>query len=135
MSTQNKLPGNFKKLMALLTKTGLQGRRHAIVWDYSNGRTESSKELTSPEIARIIRDLENGFKELDRSDIMRKKIISQAHEMGWELSGHKADMARINDWCQKFGFLHKPLNQYSYTELPALVSQFDSVYRSFLKAI
>jgi hypothetical protein len=135
MSVSNKLPKNFKLLMALLTKTGLQGRRHAIVWDYSNGRTESSKELTDPETNRIIHDLEKGFKELDRSDIMRKKIISQAHEMAWELPGHKADMARINDWCVKFGYLHKPLNQYKYTELPALVTQFDSVYRSFLKAI
>jgi len=129
------LPRNFKKLMALLTKTGLQGRRHAIVWDYSSGRTESSKELTDPETDRLIRDLEKGFKELDRSDIMRKKIISQAHEMGWELPGRKADMARINAWCQKSGYLHKPLNHYTYSELPGLVTQFDNVYKSFLKAI
>lgn len=135
MKTQNQQPKDFKKLMALLTKTGLQGRRHAIVWDYSQGRTESSKELTNPEIKQIIRDLEKGFKELDRSDIMRKKIISQAHEMGWELTGRRADMARINAWCEKFGYLHKSLNSYTYTELPALVTQFDNMYKSFLKAI
>lgn len=135
MSTQSKLPGNFKQLMAMLTKTNLQGRRHAIVWDYSKGRTESSKELTYSEINDIIRDLEKGFKELDRADKMRKKIISQAHEMGWELTGHKADMARINAWCEKFGYLHKPLNNYSYTELPLLVTQFESVYTSFIEAI
>jgi hypothetical protein len=135
MSTKNQLPKNFKKLMALLTKSNLQGRRHAIVWDYSNGRTESSRELSDPETNRIIRDLERGFKELDRCDTMRKKIISQAHEMGWELAGHRADMARINAWCLKFGYLHKSLNQYSYAELPALLTQFDSVYKSFLAAI
>jgi hypothetical protein len=132
---KTKLPGNFKKLMALLTKAGLQGRRHAIVWDYSSCRTESSKELTDQETNRLIRDLEKGFKELDRCDVMRKKIISQAHEMGWELTGHKADMARIEAWCIKSGYLHKGLNKYTYAELPGLVSQFDSVYQSFMKAL
>jgi hypothetical protein len=134
MATQN-LPKDFKKLMALLTKTGLQGRRHAIVWDYSNQRTESSRELTDPETRKLIRDLERGFSELERADVMRKKIISQAHEMGWELPGHRADMARINAWCVKFGYLHKPINGYTYAELPALVTQFENMYQSFLRSI
>ncbi len=121
--------------MSLLTKANLQGRRHAIVFDYSGGRTESSRELTDPEIMRLIRDLEKGFKELDRADKMRKKIISQAHEMGWELPSGKIDMDMINAWCVKYGFKHKPLNSYSYKELPVLVTQFDNMYNDYLKAI
>jgi hypothetical protein len=135
MGTAPKLPRDFKKLMSLLTKANLQGRRHAIVWDYSNGRTESSKELTDPEILRLIRDLKKGFKELDRADQMRKKIISQAHEMGWEHPGNKIDMAMLNTWCVKYGYLHKPLNSYSYKELPKLVTQFDNMYNDFLEGI
>lgn len=135
MSTKQSLPSNFRHMMKLLTEAGLQGRRHAYSYDYSNGRTESSKELTWLEIDRIIRDLEHDFKQFDQANTMRRKIISMAHEMDWEFPGHKADMARISAWCEKFGYLHKPLNKYSYKELPRLVTQFESVYNTFLEAI
>jgi hypothetical protein len=130
----------FKRLMALLTKTGLQGRRHAICWDYSKGRTESSKELTDREMLSVIDALEKGFKELDRCDQMRKKIISMAHEMGWNYAvagmiKPKADMKRIDDWCIKFGMFHKRLNGHNYGELVRLVSQFETFYKSFLERL
>jgi hypothetical protein len=132
---KEKLPRQFKRMMQLLTMRNLQGRRHAIVWDYSNGRTESSKELTDPEVLKIIHDLERGFSELDRTDKMRKKIISQGHEMGWEYPGGKIDIDRLNAWCVKFGYLHKALNKYAYAELPALVTQFEAVYNSFIESL
>ena len=133
-------PRNFGKMMGLLTKLNLQGRRHAIVWDYSRGRTESSKELSYTEINAIIKALEAGFTELGRCDIMRKKIISMAREMGWEVYSQQrqktvADMERIEAWCIKFGYLHKGLNKYTYTELPKLVTQFEAMYTGFLNDI
>lgn len=135
----------FKRMMALLTKTKLQGRRHAICWDYSKGRTESSKDLTNAEMLNIIHDLEKGFKELDRCDFMRKKIISMAHEMGWSLipnpspkekgahGKRKIDMARIDEWCLKY--TGKKLNSHNYTELVKVVSQFTIVYEKFIKQL
>ena len=126
----------FKKMMLLLTRHKLQGRRHAICWHYSKGRTESSKELINAEVLQIINDLEDKFKEFDSADKMRKKIISMAHEMGWQLPASglrpKADMQRIDAWTAKYGYLHKALNSYEYTELPVLVTQFESFYKSYL---
>ena len=133
----------FKHLMAMLTKTKLQGRRHAICWEYSNGRTESSKELSNTEMLTIIHDLEKGFKELDRCDVMRKKIISMAHEMGWRVKSQdvrsksqdikpKIDIQRVDNWCVKYGAYHKGLNAHNYTELVHLLSQFEQFYQSFL---
>lgn len=74
----------------------------------------------------------------ERASNMRKKIIALAHQMGWSSyhpdSGKKiADMPRINAWCSKYGYLHKELNNYRLTELPKLVTQFDNLYKSFLK--
>jgi hypothetical protein len=74
----------------------------------------------------------------ERANPMRKKIIALAHQMGWSTyhpdSGKKiADMPRINAWCSKYGYLHKALNAYTIEELPKLVTQFDNLYKSFLK--
>lgn len=141
----NRDPKIFKYLMALLTKTGMQGRRHAICYDYSKGRTESSKDLDNTEMLAIINDLEKGFKELDRSDLMRKKIISMAHEMGWSLSPTlskgdgvpkmRIDIKRIDAWCVKYGQFNKGFNAHSYLELTMLVTQFENYYKSFLKSL
>lgn len=123
----------FKHLMAMLTKTGLQGRRHAIAYDFSKGRTESSRELTDGEMLDIIHALEAGFKELDREDLMRKRIISMAHELDWRLPDGKIDMKRLDNWCVAYGSFKKKLNAHKYMELIKLVSQFDKMYLKFIK--
>jgi hypothetical protein len=73
-----------------------------------------------------------------QANTMRKKIIALAHQMGWSKihpgSGNKiADMQRIDEWCNKYGYLHKRLNQYTIEELPKLVTQYQNLYNSFLK--
>jgi hypothetical protein len=132
----------FKRMMALLTQTNLQGRRHAICWEVSQQRTESSRDLTNSEIMQVIEKLEKGFKELDRADVMRKKIISMAHEMGWILSPalskgegakRKIDMPRIDAWCIKY--TGKKLNGHNAKELANVVSQFTIMYQKFIKAL
>jgi hypothetical protein len=55
--------------------------------------------------------------------------------MKWELPGGKADMARINAWCMKYGQYKKELNKHNEKELAHLVTQFESAYKSFLKGI
>lgn len=71
----------------------------------------------------------------DPSDLMRKKIISMAKTMRWLVEGtEKADMARIDAWCIKYGKFHKALNNHSHKELTELVSQFQNgLLRSYLK--
>jgi hypothetical protein len=81
------------------------------------------------------------------TDRMRNKILSMAHEMGWNLTPGpspqerggmqkpKIDMAHVNAWCTRHGYLHKPLDDYTHSELPKLVSQFEEVYKSYLKAV
>lgn len=132
-----------RKIYALLRNAGLnEGDKKELVMSFTRQRTEHSSEMSFREADELIKWLESRFSQLDRADRMRKKIISMAREMGWEcspasLKGAKplADMQRINQWCTRFGYLHKPLNDYKYKELPALVTQFEQVYRSFLKAI
>ncbi|WP_145859076.1 hypothetical protein [Pedobacter suwonensis] len=67
---------------------------------------------------------------------MQRKILSMAHEKGWKLPGGKINMAKVNGWCMKYGVpVHKPFNDYTVAELPALVTQFEKMYAKHLNAI
>ena len=110
----------------------------------TGGRTESSKELHYNEAADLIKQLQamQGKVEwqVKEGNTQRRKIIAIAYNMGWEIPNPqggkpKADMKRINDWCIKFGFGKKTLNDYTTKELPTLVSVFEKVYKEFLNSI
>ncbi len=112
---------------------------------FSNNRTNRTSQLGVLECDALIRHLATGLgqrvaaptsEQEDESDRMRRKILSLAHEMRWELPGtSKVDMARVNAWCQGFGFKKFHLNQYSHAELTKLVSQFKIVYSKYLKEL
>ncbi len=159
-----------KQLHVLLTQTGMMDAKPYLVESFTNGRSQSSKDMshyeaielvkhlkgilsqqkyktantattgTNTEITHIANAMPTVSKKTDkeRASNMRKKIIALAHQMGWSSyhpdSGKKiADMPRINAWCSKYGYLHKELNSYTLAELPKLVTQFDNLYKSFLK--
>jgi hypothetical protein len=130
-------PADNKQLYALLNKTGLTADKANLVAGFTEGRSESTKDLTYFEARAMIRWLQvKAELHEDGSHKMRRKIISMAHEMHWHLSGtQKVDMKRLNDWCKTYGYLAKELNKYSYKELPMLVSQFKIVYDKFLKKL
>lgn len=115
--------------------------KRQLVHEYTNGRETSTTKLRTAEAAMMITALERMAPPPPRIDDaanrMRRKIISMAHEMAWvmESNPQKADMQRINNWCKKSGYLHKGLNDYTEQELPALVSQFQKVYESYLRDI
>lgn len=109
-----------------------------LVFSFTDGRSESSRDMTDQEAKEMINYLENIKTAPDPADRMRKKIISQAREMHWEKrdNGKRvADMARVEAWVIKYGVLKKPLNDYKINELPALVTQFDKVYKDFLNKL
>lgn len=127
-----------KKMMMLLTKAGLQGRRHAICWQFSNEQTESSKELTEAEVEAICTYLETEFSLADEKDQMRKKMISLARQMNWEKrdgNKTKCDMARLDNWCIKYGMYKKALNSHDYTELTHLITAFKKAHKHFFSAV
>ena len=122
----------------LLTQANKKQHKAALVFSFTNGRSESSKDMTDQEAKELIHYLENINTADDPADRMRKKIISMAREMGWELrtaTEKVADMHRIKNWVMKYGCLKKPLNDYNLTELPRLVTQFEQVYRDFLNRL
>lgn len=132
-----------KTLHALLAQTGLTANKANLICGITNGRTESSKELNNFEANELIGYLRtqltarrlNVNSNDERANRMRKKIISLAWQMNWVNDSGACDIPRINNWCIKYGYLHKPFNDYIYAELPKLLTQFENLYNSYLKAI
>lgn len=136
MNTNKPSKAQHGAINALLHKMGIQDQKEELVYLFTNKRSKSRADLFSSEANELIAYLKKIDPDEKAAEAMRRKIIAMAHEMGWELPGtKKADMVHIDNWCQKSSYLHKKLNQYLYKELPALVSQFELVHKSFLNSI
>lgn len=119
---------NYKQLFAICKKHGLDYKDK--VAEFTNGRTESLKELTDGEYKELMIRLqrfnpqppEGGFVPKP-GDKMRKKMISIAGQMQWGTSTMQL-VGRINNWClhQKF---KKPLMEHNEEELGLLVTIFE----------
>jgi hypothetical protein len=131
-----------KLVMTMFSKLGLIHQKENIVAGFSNGKTTSTRALDHNASIELIRWLKSQDKEEQAAEKQRRKIIAIARTMGWEKIvvqpdgsiKKKADMERIDNWCLKFGYLHKKLNHYKLYELPTLVTQFEAVEKSFLKS-
>lgn len=124
---------DMKRLHATLNQRDLMEDKPHIISEFTNGRTNSARELTDAELHELCLGLHVGTVK-PPGDKMRKAIISVAHEMGWRTAG-RADMQRINNWCISKGKYHKKLNDHNMQELNELVSQFQIIYKKHLKTV
>lgn len=107
----------------------------ALIFSFSDGRTETTPELYFEEAHALIKWLKEELKLPDTpKDRMARAILSLAHEMNWRIKG-KVDINRVNTWCIKYGYLHKKFNDYDETELPTLLTQFQRANKDYHKGI
>lgn len=136
-------PPQNRRLHQLLNDAGISGDdKKALVHEFTNKRTTSSREMLMVEAQNLIHHLEGALglrdnaptpEQEEASDKMRRKMISLCHEMRWYVAGtDRVDMARLNGWCQARGFGKKLLNQYTHDELTKLLYQFRKVYATYL---
>ncbi|KAA2245510.1 hypothetical protein F0L74_06005 [Chitinophaga agrisoli] len=131
--------GHLAKLHILLKETRNQEQKADMVLGFTGGRTASSASMTDAEAVKMITHLEeikvnigmkaggrNAGKIYEATNTMKFKIIGLAIECGWTKDGGKIDIGRLNDWCIRFGANHKRLDDHTYMELPALVTQFEN---------
>jgi len=138
--------GQIRYMYLLLDSLGIRSLKNDLVADASAGRTESVRELRRKEYGDLINHLEEKLKgarrdvaphkkSIQSADRMRKRILSMCYSMGWTLFDpalhrHVADYERLEAWLLKYGYLHKPLDDYTYLELPTLVTQVENMMRS-----
>jgi len=138
--------GRHRRLYGLFHDTGTEKYRHDLVKDVTHGRTENSADLTNLEADELISHLEKLVQKPHgptRSGVdykgqqQRRRILSLCYTIGWTIwsdkgQKHLVDWDRLNGWLIKYGYLHKPLNDYSYTELQRLIVQFENMATSIL---
>ena len=139
----------------ILNRKNLREHKADIVFEYTEGRTTSTKEMSSEEIQAFIdfhnqtsnisqKRTSNPFRktvddyeqreEERQSNNMRRKIIAICRESFDMNKGEKGDMYRIYKCVEKLGYLKKGLNFYSYNELTTLVTQFEKIGKSTIEA-
>lgn len=107
-------------------------------------RTDSLSACTQDETKTIIAYLEANSPQPETlkqtvsraAEKQRRYIISMAHQMHWyKPRTKKVDMQRVDNWCIQYSGYGKPLDEIDDTMLPALVTQFQKVLKSFLNAL
>lgn len=131
-------PAQRSAIGAIAAKLGLDKEGKAeLVSQYSNGRTQSTTGLSFEEAAEMIKAIQLDAKPLkDKGgypiawgNTLRRQVIAIFHEAGWHIDGSAAiDMERVNTWCTNHGHGKKPLNDYTYEELPKLLGRLKSIW-------
>jgi hypothetical protein len=135
-------PQQITALHAALHAKNLLGKKAEIVEAVTHGRTSSSKLLTTDEAHALIADLNKNYVKADEGKKMRGSIIAMAHDMGMIPTINivvndsiipKKDYSHLDAWMHRYSYLKKKLFDYTYAELPTLVTQFKKVYEAHLK--
>lgn len=124
----------IKYVRYLLTKAGLIDQKDEVVLAITEGRTSHLRDLNQDETQALIKSLGEDENQAIKGRMVRK-VLSMAHEMGWESEGGKVNMDRVNNWCLKYTSNKKTLDQLNMKELPGVVTAFEKVYLSFLKGL
>ena len=135
-------PNQLKAFNAILTKHGLMDTKAGLVRHLSKGRASSSKDLFSEEVQPWIDAMNKAQPEQeDPRQKMVNSIIAMAREMGVikrrtvNKNGRlkaESDYAEFKLWMNSKSYLKKELNEYTYGELPKLVSQYKAIFDSWL---
>lgn len=111
-----------KSIHALLSEAGLHSQKANIIAGITQGRTESSKDMTDMEARQMITylKLECGKQHVDR-DKKRKKLIALAYSIG-------ENTQFAIGWAEKYGVngVKRKFNHYSKQELHLLIEKFQN---------
>ena len=126
-----------RRLHLLLKECGMDDAvKKSLVYQFSDERCTSSKELTAVEATALLRYLQDEHSK--RCKPMRGKIIHYLCLLGYVDSNDRPDWDRINAFIVGIG-TNNPrkviLNYLYYSELPKLVSQVEAMYKHELKRL
>lgn len=122
-------PSQLKKIHTLLGQLGLMKRKLEIVYGFTGGRTESSRELTLQEAKALIEWLAESD---ERTRIVRH-IWHLAYEMGIIVPGDQSEkamnIAKLDAFCKERGTVKKAISAQSLKEVKRTAKQFEAMYK------
>jgi hypothetical protein len=124
----------IQKLHALLNNLGWIDQKADIVFNATDGRTESSKELTLDEARRLISSLA-GY---DPNERLKNSIFSLAYRAGIIYGDtpedKKMNTANLNMFLREKGAVKKELNQMTRNDLVKTHRQFEAIVKNVATA-
>ena len=124
----------YRRFFALLTELGIVEERAAIISGFTNGRTDSSRDLSDLDAALLIKQIEKQYgvdRERDNCEKLRKRLIGMSYGCG-------KDAKFVIEWAEnhgvkdKHGNLNKRLfNYYNTAELLTLIGVFTKVCKHY----
>ncbi len=126
-----------RRFHLLLKECGLgDDEKEQLVYAFSDERTTSSTELRPVEVKALLRYLQDTHSKRCKS--MRGKIIHYLCLLGYVDRNDKADWDRIDYFIQHIGSNNPRqviLNYLYFSELPAVVSQVEAMYKNETKRV
>lgn len=117
----------LKAIHTLLNKQGLSDHKKELVHSFSDGRTESSRELTLNEAKRFIQYL----KDCDESEKIIKRIWHLAYLANIIYGDTPEDKAmnasKLNQFVESRGTVKKSLHKQTIKELKRTVKQLEAI--------
>jgi hypothetical protein len=137
MKTQVEKPvtkAQISKIHVLLQQKGLLDEKKAMIYSISDGRTDSTKDITSNEARRLIAFL------LDENSEIKEKIkiaINAIWKIAWEMGiiygktedDYNMNIAKMNMFCRQRGAVKKNFTEMTFPELQKVHRQFEAMYR------
>lgn len=118
------------KIHVMLGKLGLTDQKPEIVYNLTNCRTDSTKELSIDEARRLIINL-TGY---DPNERLKGSILSLAYQAGIIYGDtpedKKMNMAKLDMFLRERGAVKKPLNGMIYKELVKTHRQFEAIVKN-----
>lgn len=111
----------------LLNELNIINRKPDLVYSFSQGRTESSRELTLQEAKEIIEFLKNS----EENKRLIKRVWHIAYELKIIVNGNKSEMsmnaAKLDAFCKQRGSVKKCIRDQSINELKKTIKQFEAM--------
>ena len=126
-----------RRFHLLLKECGMDEEvKRSLVYQFSDGRSTSSKELSQGEAWALLRYLQDQHSNLCRK--MRGKIIHYLCLLGFVVGNDQADWTRIDGYIEQMGSNNPRkvrLNFLYLSELPKVVTQVEAMYRKEFKKL
>ena len=128
-------PAQIKAIHAILNKHGLLDHKAEYVSAITNGRTESTKDLTR----REVREFFSIFEDDSQTEARRNAIYTAIWKIAWNMGiiygiskeDYEMNKAKLNTFCKERGTVKKNITQMNLAELNKTRRQFEAMYRRF----
>lgn len=133
-----------------IKELGFDFERNELIEQFTEGKNSSLKELSPQEYNHFTEWLHttfiksainkpqsaitNKFDPKNPLNIMRRKLLALFYKMGYQNEG-KTDVKAVDTWCRKYGQFHKGLNEMNGSELPAVITQAEKMYKTYLEGV